>query len=65
MRCCSCNDNLTDKESTRKDKHGKYLDLCDSCYFPIKYDVDTDVNPVFIYEDETEDMSTRETDGDY
>lgn len=31
MRCCSCNRNLNDFESTRKDSHGGYPDLCNKC----------------------------------
>ena len=33
MRCCACNKNLSDKESTRKGVNtGEYLDMCDSCF---------------------------------
>jgi len=33
MRCCACNKNLSDFESTRKSTiTGEYLDLCNGCY---------------------------------
>lgn len=32
MRCLACNIELTDYEATRKDKHGCFIDLCNSCY---------------------------------
>ena len=31
MRCRSCDKNLNDYESTRKDENGEYLDLCNTC----------------------------------
>ena len=39
MKCQACNINLSDYESTRKDLHGKYLDLCNSCFGTIKQDI--------------------------
>ena len=39
MRCIACDKNLNDFESTRKDLHGKYIDMCNSCYGEIKDDV--------------------------
>ena len=39
MRCIACDKNLNDFESTRKDLHGKYLDMCNQCYGEIKDDV--------------------------
>lgn len=30
-RCCCCNKNLNDEESTRKDSHGQYKDMCTKC----------------------------------
>jgi hypothetical protein len=40
-RCVACDKNLNDYESTRKDLHGKYVDLCNSCYRPIQNDLPT------------------------
>lgn len=65
MKCRSCDDILNDKESTRKDIRGMFMDLCDSCYNPIKHDVDSEINPLFIYEDEMTDFNTGNTDEDY
>jgi NAD-dependent SIR2 family protein deacetylase len=39
MRCIACDKNLNDFESTRKDLHGKYIDMCNACYSEIKDDV--------------------------
>lgn len=39
MRCVACDKNLNDFESTRKDIHGNYLDMCNQCYGEIKNDV--------------------------
>ncbi len=39
MRCIACDKNLNDFESTRKDLHGGYLDMCNECYNYIKEDV--------------------------
>ena len=39
MRCIACDKNLNDFESTRKDLHGGYLDMCNQCYGEIKDDV--------------------------
>jgi NAD-dependent SIR2 family protein deacetylase len=50
-RCVACNKNLNDYESTRKDIHGVYLDMCNGCYKTIKNDVVTV---------EREDLSTTE-----
>lgn len=38
-RCVACDKNLNDYESTRKDLHGNYLDMCNRCYGEIKEDV--------------------------
>ena len=40
-RCVACNKNLNDYESTRKDLHGGYVDLCNGCYKPISDDLPT------------------------
>ena len=32
MRCKACNTLLDDIESTRKDNHGRYVDLCSVCH---------------------------------
>ena len=40
MRCIACNKNLNDFESTRKHATtGEYLDLCNSCYHSVEYEV--------------------------
>jgi hypothetical protein len=39
MHCQSCDCELSDIESTRKDSHGKYLDLCSFCYYDVKNEV--------------------------
>jgi len=39
MRCLACNCELSDTESTRKDSHGVYLDLCSYCYYEVRNDV--------------------------
>ena len=56
-RCVACDKNLNDYESTRKDLHGNYLDMCNDCYGQIKDDVLTidrpDLNPVEQVEDDT------------
>ena len=40
MRCCCCNKNLNDFESTRKNAEtGEYLDMCNKCYGEISKDV--------------------------
>jgi hypothetical protein len=38
-RCVACDKNLNDYESTRKDLHGNYIDMCNRCYGDIKDDV--------------------------
>lgn len=40
-RCVACDKNLNDYESTRKDLHGNYVDLCNNCYRPIRDDLPT------------------------
>lgn len=39
MMCLSCNCELTDIESVRKDIRGEYVDLCNKCLFPIRKDL--------------------------
>ena len=40
MRCLSCDCELNDREAVRKVyTTGEYLDLCDTCFHPIKSDV--------------------------
>ena len=58
MRCLSCNNRMSPFERTRKTMDGEYLDLCNTCYHPIKKDVPTVVNPQLINvcdEDTTDD----------
>lgn len=40
-RCVACDKNLNDYESTRKDLHGHYLDMCNACYTPVRDDIPT------------------------
>ena len=41
MRCLSCNEELTEFESTRKSVvTNEYIDLCNRCYATIANDVD-------------------------
>lgn len=58
-RCLACNKNLNDYEATRKDLHGKFLDMCNKCYTPIQNDVPTvdrpDLNPSEEIEPELQD----------
>jgi hypothetical protein len=37
--CLACDVELTDMEATIKDLHGDFLDLCYTCYYPIRKDV--------------------------
>lgn len=40
MRCKACNTELNDFEATRKSgATGEFLDLCNTCYKAVKYDV--------------------------
>jgi hypothetical protein len=58
MRCLSCNKILSDFESTRKSANtGEYLDLCNSCFSDIQYDVDA-----IVREDLREDEQVSEDD---
>lgn len=41
MRCLACDENLNNKESTRKFLSGEYVDLCDHCFETIKDQVMT------------------------
>lgn len=44
MHCLSCNSILSDYEASRKDTHNEFLDLCTSCYFTIRKDVELSNN---------------------
>lgn len=48
MRCCSCDSNLSDLESSRKDSSGHYIDLCNHCFNTVADD--------FIGVKETDDL---------
>lgn len=39
MKCCACDTNLNDYESTRKDLNGLYIDMCTPCFMTIKDDL--------------------------
>ena len=45
MRCIACNKNLTDFESTRKDRGGNFVDLCNHCYHSIQNDLHAEERP--------------------
>jgi hypothetical protein len=46
MRCTCCNRNLSDFESTRKNRTtGEYLDMCNQCYSSVQEDLDTTIRP--------------------
>jgi hypothetical protein len=61
MRCLSCNKNLSDFESTRKSANtGEYLDLCNTCFSEIQYDVDT-----IVRDDLKDNESLEEDDYDF
>ena len=52
MRCLSCNCVLTDYEATRKSAHtNMYIDLCNSCFSDVQYDMDTIERPDLEHED--------------
>lgn len=38
-RCSACNCLLNDQESTRKDIHGDYVELCNECLYHIRKDI--------------------------
>jgi hypothetical protein len=41
MRCKACDKILEEKELTKKDNHGNFLDLCNGCLFAsVDYSVD-------------------------
>ena len=37
--CAACDCLLTDSEALRKDIHGDYVELCNSCIYPIRKDI--------------------------
>ena len=37
--CAACNAMLNKQESTRKDIHGDYVELCNECLYPIRKDI--------------------------
>jgi hypothetical protein len=39
MHCQACNCLLSDSETTRKDAYGDYIELCNSCIYPIRKDI--------------------------
>lgn len=56
MRCYCCNRVLNDFESTRKDTHGNYLDICNKCFRDVEDVIPTvdrdDLNPFEESDDE-------------
>lgn len=61
MRCRACNCNLNDFESTRKDEHGEYIDMCTSCYDDTVDDdlyEDSDFEPL---DDDVDDIEFDDT----
>ena len=61
MRCCACNKNLSDFESTRKSiTTGEYLDLCNGCFsgVGIVSQDREDLSDVEVTEDDTDDFDS-------
>ena len=61
MRCCACNKNLSDFESTRKSiTTGEYLDLCNGCFsgVGIVSQDREDLRDVEVTEDDTDDFDS-------
>lgn len=57
MKCRSCDCILNDREATRKyASTGEFLDLCDSCFEPIR----SEVNTVERFEMPTEDSQDED-----
>ena len=57
MRCLACNVELNDYESTRKDLHGDYIDMCNHCYSTIKDDIlSTDREDLLVQEEAINDI---------
>jgi hypothetical protein len=53
MRCRSCDEALTDYESTRKSlSTGEYINLCKDCFESIKYDCLAFGNPSLMTDDD-------------
>jgi hypothetical protein len=53
MRCRSCDEALTDYESTRKSlATGEYINLCKDCFESIKYDCLAFGNPSLMSDDD-------------
>jgi hypothetical protein len=51
MRCVVCNKELTDSESTMRNKHtGDYLDTCSECLREIRgYTDDDDIDDMYLW----------------
>lgn len=64
MRCLSCNKILTDYECSMKTTSGEYLDLCLSCYYPIRKEVPAVGNPFASHYGESDYDDFREEDDD-
>ena len=61
MRCCACNKNLSDFESTRKSiVTGEYVDLCNGCFsgVGIVSQDREDLRDVEVTEDDTDDFDS-------
>lgn len=54
MKCCACDKELTDYETSRKSEEtGEYIDMCLSCFKHIQDDVAAYGNPSLVHvEDE-------------
>jgi len=53
MRCIACDVALNDFESTRKDEHGAYIDMCSKCFSYIETDVPCSIREDLISEADT------------
>jgi Zn-finger protein len=58
MRCQACDCELSDHETSRKDSHGKYLDLCSTCFFTVRNEMTTHSIKSLVNSKELEDDSS-------
>jgi hypothetical protein len=63
MRCLSCNCNLSDYESTRKNAFtGEYIDLCNRCFSSISNDMHTIERADLEHSEEKDDLGVDKDD---
>lgn len=56
MKCLSCDCILNDHEAVRKDTEGRYIDLCNSCYYDVRLDILSTDDADVIYTPQTDDV---------